>query len=84
MISESNLLELVKVKFPSWNINIRQSGVALWVNVNDGDSNYFEFQVTPSEGVGVSIIDSAKSDMSGHDEGFETVEKAVDYLLGLL
>ncbi len=80
MISEKEIAEKLMARFSDWNINTRQSGVAFWVNLNDGSSNYFELQVTPDQGVGVSVIESDASDMAGHDEVFDSFDSAVDYL----
>jgi hypothetical protein len=84
MISESELRRLIEKRFLNWDINIRRSGVALWVNLNDGNSNYFELPVTPSEGVGLSVVDSPQSDMSSHDEVFDTVESALTHIENIL
>jgi len=84
MITDLELRDLLLTKFPNWNLSINRSGVALWANLNDGDQNYFELQVTPSEGIGVSVIENTNSDMSGHDEVFDTIEIASDYLQSLI
>lgn len=80
MINEAELKNIFESSFPDWNLSIRKSGVASWVNLNDGELYYFELQFTPSEGIGVSILKSPNDRMSGHDEVFENVEESIKFL----
>ena len=80
----TNLEQKLASKFPNWNLSIQKSGAATWVNLNDGN-HFFNIQVTPLEGVGVSIIDKACDiDMSGHNEVFDDIDQAVNYLEGVI
>jgi len=84
MITDSELKNLLETRYPTLNINIHKSGVALWAYVNDGVSNYYQFQLTPSNGVGFSVIEHCESDMSGHDDAFDDLESALNYMDTLL
>ena len=57
-----------------------QSGKALWVNLNDGETYYFALQVTPNDSVGFSVIGDEEIDMPGHDAEFDSVELAIAHI----
>ncbi|MCU6793524.1 hypothetical protein OB236_15575 [Paenibacillus sp. WQ 127069] len=68
-------------RYPHWNLYFDKYGVAVWISMNDGKSNYFEIQVTPKNGVGMSTrkeIDGL--DFGGHDEAFNSLYEALDYM----
>ena len=82
MIDEKTLLERMTLAFPSpdWHINTRKSGQAIWVHINDSSKNNYQVQVTPTEGIGVSVVQSEKSDMSGHDHVFKNLTEVIDFI----
>ncbi|MCD1258181.1 hypothetical protein B5M42_004920 [Paenibacillus athensensis] len=68
-------------RYSQLNIYFEQSGIAIWVSMNDGESNYVEVQVTPNQGVGVSKIQYVEEiDFGGHDEVFNSLDEALNYL----
>lgn len=80
MADKVELKKYLNTRFPNWNLSIQNSGVATWINLDDGNL-FFLIQMTPSEGVGVSVVDKLHEvDMSGHDEVFDNIEKAVIYM----
>ncbi len=80
MNGSTDLEKNLASKFPNWNFSVQKTGAATWVNLNDGN-HFFNIQVTPSEGVGVSIINKGYGiDMSGHDEVFDDIDQVVNYI----
>ncbi|MDQ0899403.1 MULTISPECIES: hypothetical protein [unclassified Paenibacillus] len=76
----NEIRDLVKRRYPLWNIYLSQSGVAIWINMNDG-YNSFILQVTPKDGVGISKWKESEGlDFSGHDESFNSLNEALDYM----
>lgn len=83
-MDDAELKKRLISRFPNWNLSIRKSGVATWINLGDGNI-FFNIQVTPSDGVGVSVINNNHAiDMSGHDEVFDDFETAVNYIEGVI
>ncbi|OPH48471.1 hypothetical protein BC351_08360 [Paenibacillus ferrarius] len=73
--------ELLTNRYPHWNIYLGQSGVAIWIDMNDGDTNFFIIQVTPKDGVGISLRREVDGlDFSGHDRAFKYLDEALDYM----
>ncbi|WP_444997552.1 hypothetical protein [Aliikangiella sp. IMCC44359] len=80
MINNSELKKKLTSRFPDWNLSFQESGVAIWIDFNDGNL-FFDIQVTPSDGIGVSVVNNDYDiDMSGHDEVFENIDEVVNYL----
>jgi|GEM_PF-3118584 len=68
-------------RYPQWNVYYEESGKAIWISINDGDIHFFEIQVTPDQGVGVSVKrNSEELDFAGHDEVFDSLDKALNYV----
>lgn len=84
MINQLDLRNRITSEFPNWNINVRASGVSWWANINDGNLNYFEIQVTPNEGIGLSIVDTETTDMSGHEEVFSDLDETFKFIKMIL
>ncbi|MCR2804269.1 hypothetical protein [Paenibacillus soyae] len=77
----NELKENLKSRYPTWNIYYEQSGECIWVSMNDSDLNYIELQVTSNEGVGITRrTDNPGIDFSGHDEKFNSLKEALEYL----
>ncbi len=75
------LKKVIHDRYSNWNVYFEESGVAIWISMNDGESHFFEIQVTPNDGVGVSIRrDVEELDFSGHDEAFNSLDEALDYV----
>jgi hypothetical protein len=75
--------ELVKSRFLDWDISFEKSGITLWISLNDGKLNYFEIQVVPGIGVGLTNrknINPLDISFNGHDLAFDSIEEALDYL----
>ncbi|CAN7489341.1 hypothetical protein LJR153_003396 [Paenibacillus sp. LjRoot153] len=75
--------ELLKNRFVNWEIYYEKSGVSFWISLNDGKLNYFEIQIVPGIGVGLTNrknILPFDISSNGHDIAFDTIEEAVDYL----
>lgn len=72
---------ILQNRYPTWNIYLEPFGEALWISMNDGKLNYFEIQITPTMGVGITRRNWDLSiDFSGHDEAFNSLEETLDYL----
>ncbi|QNK67634.1 hypothetical protein [Variovorax sp. PAMC26660] len=73
-------LVAIKIQFPMAKIGETQSGACIWVGV-DNLINSFVVQITPLEGVGVSLTNpSLAIDFSGHDEVFKDLAMAFDFI----
>lgn len=80
-LEASNLQTILQNRYPTWNIYLEPFGEALWISMNDGKLNYFEIQITPTMGVGITRRNWDLSiDFSGHDEAFNSLEETLDYL----
>lgn len=53
-VDYDKIKELVKSRFLGWDIYYEKSGITFWISLNDGRLNYFEIQVVPSIGVGLT------------------------------
>ncbi|MDG0790938.1 hypothetical protein OMP38_08720 [Cohnella ginsengisoli] len=72
---------LIEERFSHWNVYFDQSGKANWVSMNDGN-HFFEIEIVPNVGVGVTDRRNvAEIDFSGHDEAFETLNEALEYIM---
>lgn len=74
--------ELLEKRFPEWNIYYDYSGASFWISLNDGKSSYYEIQIVLGTGVGLTNRKNILPlDIStGHDEAFDTLEEALDYI----
>ncbi|WP_020620882.1 hypothetical protein [Paenibacillus daejeonensis] len=55
-------------RYPYWNVYYEESGKAIWISMNDGGIHFFEIQVTPDEGVGLSVRPNRDEiHFAGHD-----------------
>ncbi|NOV01173.1 hypothetical protein [Paenibacillus planticolens] len=75
--------ELLINRFVGWDIYYEKSGVTFWLSLNDGKLNYFEIQIVPGVGVGLTNRKNILSNdisMNSHDVAFDTFDEAVDYL----
>jgi hypothetical protein len=41
VITEDEIRETLTNRYPLWKIYLDQSGLAIWINMNDGESNTF-------------------------------------------
>ncbi|MDG0814222.1 hypothetical protein [Cohnella rhizosphaerae] len=68
-------------RFSSWNIYFEQYGIATWVRMNDGNTHFFEVEIVPNEGVGVSVGRFVEEvDFSGHDVAFDSLNEALEFI----
>ncbi|MDQ0887893.1 hypothetical protein QFZ81_002981 [Paenibacillus sp. V4I9] len=83
LVDYDKIKELIKNRFLGWDIYYEKSGVTYWISLNDGKLNYFEIQVVPGIGVGLTNrknILPLDISINSHDVAFDTIEEAVNYL----
>jgi hypothetical protein len=71
----------ISKRHPSWRFSSKEYGIALWIAVQVTENRGFAVQVTPADGIGVSIIPRGDGlNFDGADEVFTDLREVLDHI----